>query len=174
MKTIALISIFGTMFFAAAGANAQTWVSRTGEDPLDDTKTAVVSQLQQSGGLQPFVLGAKCWEGRPNSTALMLGSPMPYDQSASYKDEVRVVFRVDKNEKITMPLSIRELGGRVSFVTTAGDDDNVLKLLAQIAAAKDRIGIGVEDSVLTFPAKGSTKAFGTFMKACGITFSPSS
>ncbi|WP_299453401.1 hypothetical protein [uncultured Pigmentiphaga sp.] len=174
MKIISTIACLGAVVISASAAHAEVWGIKTDEDPLDDTKTAVVTQLQKGGGLNPFALGAKCWEGRPGSTTLMLASPMRYDHSASYKDQVDVVFRVDKNEKITIPLAITELGGRLIFATTAEQEENVFKLFSQIAAAKQRIGVGVEGTVLTFPAKGAAKAFAEFTKTCSLPLTPSS
>jgi hypothetical protein len=160
-----------TLFAAALGAAllgttlpASAWLARSDEDPMSDNKIAYIAQISSG-----FVLFAKCWENDPDETLFGINTLQPYDQSASYKDEIDVLVRIDKGEKYSLKMRPQETSGRLVFLTTQAEDEQVIPILAEVSRAKKHVAVSMETIVLTFPARGSTKAVDKLFKTCGIT-----
>jgi hypothetical protein len=151
-----------------ASPASAAWFYKEGEDPLNDDKYAYIAEGEKGGGYNPFLIGVKCWEGKPDSTTLLILTPAPYDQSAEYKEEVEVILRVDKGDKQTINMGLGELSGKVVLSIRQDDNASILPLVRAIGSAKQQIVVGINNQVRTFSVTGSGKAVDKLMKTCRL------
>lgn len=144
---------------------AIAWDTKVDEDPLNDTKIAYTMTM---GGR--MALAIKCWDSQPDQTQMILVTGLDYDQSASYKDVVDVVIRIDKGVRHELQLQPEDFSGSLGLITTSGKEASLQGIIAEIGNAKIRVTIGLGSQMQTFDAAGSSKAIKTLADTCHLNW----
>jgi hypothetical protein len=158
-----LIATLATSLFCSS---AMAWETLVDEDPLDDTKTAI---LQGSTPIGDIGIGVKCWESKPDEAILVVTTSEKFDAAANYKDSLEVIFRSDKNETRNVFLSPTNLSGILAFTFRDSGSGVVLGVLSDFALTKNMVALGLGSSVHKFPAKGIGKSVQKLVQTCKIT-----
>lgn len=136
------------------------WIVRTGEDPMTDQKWfAIASQFGQ------YALTFKCWKGDVTQLAIVLGRY----ENLPYKDAVQAKMRVDRSDPIDLVLIPTEMSGALVLQMSSEISDEIVPLLKQIGAAKNRVVLSIGTVVLQSNAKGAAKGVQTMISGCEIT-----
>lgn len=146
------------------------WEVRTDEDPMDDTNTAFMSEVDQSANMfSGMGITVKCWENKPESTLVAISSTERWDPAATYAEKVPFRLRVDKADPIDLMGRPINAGGNISFVAYAAEEPKVLDFMSALRDAKKQVGLQIGDSVLRFGARGSTSGVKRLVQTCGLT-----
>lgn len=132
---------------------------------MSDEPWAYVAAEDMSAGVG---IGFKCWKGDRGKSMMMVLTAVPFDQSAEYKDKVEVIFRIDKGERETLGLKPINMNGRVSFIADESLGVPVNRIMKDVMKGKTQVAIGLASQVISFPFKGSTKAFKKLETTCGL------
>jgi hypothetical protein len=159
-----LISLLATFCF---NSSAFAWDFEADEDPMDDVKTAVISQVQDGA-----LLGFKCWNGKPEGTLFAITTSENWDQAASYPESFFVSVRVDKYEKFEIETVPENIGGFLAFAATNGLIDKVNLVLGQLKTAKERIAVQVGSTIYRFSVRNSRTVVGKMVERCSLELTP--
>ena len=157
------------LMLAAMAGPAAAWQAVPGEDPMDDTITAFISQVTVESTRFNFIaLGFKCWKDQPDETLFLISTSQTFDSAANYPPAVLVEVRVDKNPIIAVTMAPVNRRGFFGLVVGTAKQPDVATLLARIGTAKKTISLGFATSAYRVPVTGSTKAVSRFTQICGL------
>lgn len=130
---------------------------------MSDVPWATATEVARSRNL---TLGFKCWKGMPEKSVILIVTNTRYDDSASYKEEVDVLLRVDKGERRPLLLSPINLNSLLAFRGTVGDGIPVDEIRDEIAGGHNQAAVAIGATAHTVPLRGSRKAMERFDKIC--------
>ena len=138
------------------------WTGNVGEDAMTDQKWA---GAEVAFGAGAPILVFKCWETGHIRLNVLIGS---YNDAASYASSAVVKFRVDKNDPIEITAQPMNVNGDLALSATRDNEANLLPLMWSIFEGKDRVAMLIGNFVHQTGLRGTSKAFGTMFKVCGL------